>query len=209
MLQVLVADDHKLFRKSIVGLVDASNLPARIHEACDGADTLQLLTSYAVDLLILDIQMPVVTGAQVLRRMRELKLSTRVIAISERDEDSLLAYIFQIGVNGLWFKWSEPVELAEAIESVVSKGIYYNDGFIRGLKLRAEYSSKHPGLNISPREYQLIDLLNDGNSNKDMARALGLTVRTVESYRKALMKKTHTRTAAELVRFAYGTGLMA
>jgi len=207
-IHLLVADDHKLFRKSLIQLIGGFNLSFVFYEASDGVEVLNILASHRIDVVLLDIQMPVLNGIQVLKKIRQEKSDVKVIVLTQFEEESLAAHLLQLGANAFVYKRCEPAELEQAIRVVLKDGHYYNEAVLNALKLSITNAGHQINFEISPREFQVMSLLHDGKSNKDIAHVLGLTLRTIESYRKALMKKTQTKNAAELVRFVYRTGMM-
>src|SRR5579859_4993039 len=204
---ILLVDDHNLVRNALARLIGVFKFPTAIHHAVNGKEAIEFLLVNSADLVLLDIQMPVLGGIETLKKIRELGLSTRVIILTQFDEPSLIMYLLQYGANGFLLKDCKSDELENAIDHVLSEGHYYNEQALNVLKHGISMKSGLANLDISPREFQVMILLKDGKSNKEISSRLGLTLRTIESYRKALMKKMNCRNTAELVGLVYRTGI--
>ncbi len=182
--------------------------PKVIHEAANGLEALEFLRDHPTDLILLDIQMPVLGGIETMKKIKELEFKPHVIILTQFDEVALIMHLLQLGVNGFLLKGCNPEELENAITAVIAEGHYYNEMVLDSIKKGLSKKDGLANLDISPREFQVMALLKDGKSNKEISTKLGLTLRTIESYRKALMKKLNCKNTAELVSLVYRTGII-
>jgi two-component system response regulator DegU len=198
-ISILLVEDHNLVRNALARLISIFKFSSVIHHAANGQEAIDFLITNHADLVLLDIQMPVLGGIEVLKRIRELDLSSRVIILTQFDEPSLILYLLECGANGFLQKDCQAGELENAIINVMIEGHYYSDLVPKVLKDGVSKKNDMANLDISPREFQVMALLKDGKSNKEISSRLGLTLRTIESYRKALMKKMNCQNTAELI----------
>jgi two-component system, NarL family, response regulator DegU len=206
-ISILLVEDHKLVRNALARLIGSFKFPIILHEAVNGQEAIVFLQDNPTDLVLLDIQMPVLGGIETLKKMKELNIGSRVIILTQFDEAALVIYLLRHGANGFLLKDCDPDELENAIAAVMREGHYYNDLVLKVLRDGMSQSKSFASLDISPREFQVMVLLKEGKSNKEISAILGLTLRTIESYRKSLMRKTNCKNTAELVSLAYRTGI--
>jgi len=205
----LIVDDHTIFRKSLVRLLSIFIKNLHFYEAANGVEAMEVLQHHRIDLALVDIQMPKMNGIDFLRHAKEGYPTTRVIILTQFDEPSLIVHLIKLGADGFLLKECDPEELVLAIRQVMNEGQYYNKLVADTLDYSLSKGTKSlANLNITPREYQLAELLKDGLSSKEIAASLGLTLATVESYRKSLMEKTNSTNLAELLKILYNTGIM-
>jgi DNA-binding NarL/FixJ family response regulator len=202
---ILVTDDHNLFRKSLIGIIATFNPDYVLTEASNGVEALEVLEKGTVDVVLLDIQMPGMDGIELLGEIRRKRISVKVIVLSQFDENALIAHAMSLGVNAFLNKTCPPEELDRALQAVLENGFYQSAAAVQGLRLALD--PDHVNLNLSVRERQMIGLLKEGKSNKEIAMIQQLAVHTVETYRKALLKKTRCKNVTELISFAYRVGL--
>ncbi len=208
-ISLLIVDDHKLFRKSLSSLIRTFDFATTIGEAANGQEALEVLSSNAIDVVLLDVQMPVLNGMETMKRIKELVSRPQVIVLTQFDEQSLITYMLHHGANGFLLKDCSPEELSKAILGVMKNDYFFNDMTLHVVKETIAKNHNLPSLEISSRELQVMILLKDGKSSKEISKKLSLSIRTIESYRKALMRKTHSKNVADIVSLAYRTGIVA
>jgi two-component system, NarL family, response regulator DegU len=207
MIQLLLVDDHTLFRQTLANSLSQSSHQFEVHQAVNGKDALDFLETHSIDLVLLDIQMPVMNGIEAFKHIRKIYPKVKVLALTQLDESSLIIYLLRLGINGFLVKNVDLDELERAIVETMQKGEYSNELVAHVLKQYLAMPDQFPNLSLSPREFQLLELIKMGMSNKEMANYLDLEVFTVESYRKSLMQKTKCRNTADVVSFAYRIGI--
>lgn len=206
-MKILVVDDHQLVRHGFVKLLELIVPAAQIESASDGQEALDILESVSFDLVFLDVQMRKMNGTETLARIKAEKPSTKVIMLTQFDETALVAYCMELGANAFLLKAGNVEEVDLAISKVMNEGNYFSSFVTKIIRKRLSASKGFVDLNISSSEYQVLCLLKEGIPSKDIADKTGLTVYTVDSYRKALLRKTKTKNVAELISLAYRAGI--
>jgi DNA-binding NarL/FixJ family response regulator len=176
-------------------------------EASNGEAALEILKQQQVDLVLLDVQMPIKNGVETFKELKSLNSNTKVIILTMFGEPSLMVYLLKLGVNGLLLKDIDLCDLERAINITLTEGAYFPDFVKAILDDHLLHPACSPNLDLTPREFQLLELIGAGMGNKEMADFLHLKIFTVESYRKVLMDKLKCRNTADLLSLAYKVGL--
>jgi len=208
-VNLLVVDDHQLFRKSLVRLLEVFPVNLTFHEAANGFEALETLKSKKIDIVFLDIQMPEMNGIDCLKKIKELHSQVKVIILTQFDEPALIVHLVALGADGFLLKESSPDELEKAIVTVIQDGQYFTELVHETLALNVGKNGERLAqLDISPREFQVANLLKDGLGTNEIAEKLGLAPSTISSYRKSLLDKTKSKNVTELVKLLFTTGLV-
>ena len=208
-LSILLVDDHLLFRKGIAAAINDIRPDWTFSEASNGAQAMELTSYKTFDIALVDVQMPVMGGIEFTRRTKTSYPNLPVLILTQFDEPSLIAHFLQIGVNGFLCKNSEPLEVVDGIETIITEGRYVNETMIRSMETSVGVTaSDRVRLDLSPRDRDIILLLRQGKNSKQIASLLHLSETSIESYRKDLLHKTQTRNVAELVSLAHRTGII-
>lgn len=206
--KLLVVDDHQLFRKSLVRLLAIFPIKLEFFEAGSGLEALDKLNSDQIDIVLLDIQMPKLNGIDCLKKIKQMHPQVKVIILTQFDEPALIVHLVALGADGFLLKDTSPNELEKAIATVIQDGQYFTELVHETLALNVGKNGERLAqLNISPREFQVANLLKDGLGTSEIAEKLGLAPSTISSYRKSLMEKTKSKNVAELVKLLFTTGL--
>lgn len=205
--RILLADDHDLVRQGLKALLERQGFQV-VCEASDGQEALRLAAKDKPDVAILDISMPVMNGVDAAREMTKSSPKTRVILLTQHDEDQYVTEALRAGVKGYVLKSQAGDDLVHAIQQVCRGSIYLSPN-ISGAVVDAYLSKTSlPPDPLSGRERQVLQLVGEGNSTKDVALQLGISVKTAESHRARLMKKLDIHETASLVRYAIRRGLI-
>lgn len=204
MISIVIADDHHLVRKSIVSLIEKWDDMEVVGEAADGHETLRLVRQTRPDIVIVDIAMPLMNGIETTRQIQSLSVDTNVVILSVHSDKRVVRHSLRCGAKGYLLKKSFAEELMVAIRSV-SQGEFYLSPSIAQTVL-SEYlqtDSVSDSLtsidSLSSREREIVQLIVEGHTNKDVAQILNISSRTVEKHRAALMKKLKVRSLPELI----------
>lgn len=204
MITVLIADDHKLFRQGMVAMLgEAKNIKV-IGEAADGFEALELLAELEPNVLLLDIEMPKIDGFEVLKKVKKSSLNTRVLALTMHSSAEFIKNIVKAGAAGYLKKDSDKEMLLNAIEEVHSKSSYYPPETTH-LVLQS-LQERNKGELISPREKEVVTLVAEGLTTKEIAEKLFLSKHTIESHRQNILLKLDLKNSAELVKYAVKRG---
>ncbi len=213
-IRVLVADDHAVVREGIRHVLSNAAGFEVVAEAVEASEVLRLAESHRPDVVVLDITMPGESGLEILPRLREILPGVRVLILSMHDHPQYVMEAAKVGADGYVLKNARPAELRQAVRSIHRGDSFFSPSVARqlgeGLRQEAEREERVGRLeSLTPRERDVLRQIADGYTNKEIAADLGISPRTVESYRESLMQKLRIRTIAGLTRFAMETGLVS
>lgn len=206
-LDVLLADDHVLFRQALKMLLEREGLTIRV-EACDGHEAVRLAATIHPDLAVLDLAMPTLNGLDAARQIAKVSPRTKTIILTMYTEDHFVTGALQAGVRGYVIKTQAAQDLIAAIRTVSQGQIYLSPGVSAAIVdayLTRTYADADP---LTPRERQILQLVAEGRTSKEIATLLDLGVKSVESYRTRVMQKLEIHNTAGLVRYAIRRGLV-
>lgn len=212
MIRVLIAEDHHLVREGIRALLEKADNIDVVGEAVDGQDAVEMVQLLSPDVLLMDIAMPRLNGIMAALQLRKSGAQTRIVILSMYSDDLLVRQALQNGVNGFLPKGSVSEELLLAI-SAASRGAIYLSPGISTTVLSDPYahggakSQKSAG-QLTAREQEMLQLIGKGNTNSQMAKAMGISIKTVERHRTNLMQKLDVHNLVELIRVAVMQGLI-
>ncbi|PKK37961.1 DNA-binding response regulator [Siphonobacter sp. SORGH_AS_0500] len=212
-IRVAVADDHALFRRGLANILNTYDGIKVIIEAQDGQDLLTQMAFEAPDVILLDLQMPVMDGIKATEQLRLRFPDVKIIIISMHDDDGFVAHLMELGANGYIIKDSDPDEVVKAIQTVVKENYYYG-AFINKVMHRRmldKAKTKKPSFTAQPalseRELEVLQLICSGLTNAQIAAKLFLSDRTVEGHRTRIMEKIGAKNTAAMVVYAVKNGL--
>jgi len=205
--RVLLADDHALIRQGLKAFLEKQGFQV-VCEASDGQEALRSTEKIQPDVAIIDISMPILNGVDTARELKKSAPKTKVILLTQHDEDQYVTEALRAGVKGYVLKRQAAEDLVHAIQEVSRGSVYLSPNISRAVVdayLSKTYVSADP---LSGRERQVLQLVGEGKSTKDIAVHLGISVKTAESHRARLMKKLDIHETASLVRYAIRRGLI-
>jgi DNA-binding NarL/FixJ family response regulator len=209
-LRVFVADDHAVLRDGLKALVNGQPDMEIVGEADNGRVTQQRARELMPDVLLMDISMPELNGVEATEIIRQECPAIKVLVLTAYKDKGYLDRLLKVGASGYVLKISAAEELIGAIRHVAAGGIYLDpqmaeritDGYVRSQFLRGEIRQKE----LTTREEEVLRLIAQGHSNKEIANQLKIAVKTVESHKANLMQKLELRTRTEIVRYALRRG---
>jgi DNA-binding NarL/FixJ family response regulator len=204
-LRVLIADDHALVRAGVAGTLAPSDRYAICGEAIDGLDCLAQVEALRPDLLLLDILMPRLSGLDVVARVRAVSPATRILFLSSQESHPAVMQALQAGADGFLSKDVMLSELHEAMDEACA-GRRYLSPRIAGVVARAASGGRAGTL--TERQVEVLRGIACGKSNKQMARELDVSPKTVEFHRAQLMSRLNLHDVASLTRYALEAGLL-
>jgi DNA-binding NarL/FixJ family response regulator len=210
VIQVLLADDHSIVRAGLRRLVEESGDMTVVAEAADGREAIQLVRKLRPDVAVIDLSMPEIDGLEVINRLRPEFPDLPIIVLTMHSENQYVVRAIEAGAMGYITKQSAPEMLVHAIRKVYGGARYLTDDAAESLVLRVAKGSQSssPLDNLSTRELQVLRRLALGDTNREIASAYNISIKTVDTYRFRLLKKLNLRNNAELSRFAMKNGLV-
>ncbi len=212
-ISIVIADDHSFFREGLVKVLTMTGMVQIIGEASNGQELVNLTQQLDPDLLIVDIGMPVLNGIDAVKKIKELGLRARVIALSMHSEDAIIIKMLEAGAMGYLDKNTTKEELFEAIDSVVAHNRVYfpastNSHMLDLLTTSTYKPYPNEKLVFTDRELEVIQLVCLEFSNKEIANQLQLSQRTIETHRVRIMERMNVKSVAGLVAYAYSNALV-
>jgi DNA-binding NarL/FixJ family response regulator len=210
--RVLIVDDHKLFRAGIRSLLQKVSGIEVVAEAADGRESLRLIERHRPDVVLMDIVMPGLNGLDAAARIARTFPATRIIVLSMKaGEDSVLQTL-RAGAAGYLVKTADPAELEMAIRAVVRGETYLSSAISQHVVAAClgRFGKERTSLErLTPRQREVLQLIAEGHTTKQIAKKLGISPKTAESYRGDLMKQLDIHDIASLTRYAIRMGVIS
>lgn len=209
-IRIAIADDHKLIRAGIHMILSENSDFIVVQQASNGRELLDGIGISKPDVILLDLEMPVLSGQETLVKVHEINPNIRVLILTMHDNDAFILQMMELGANGYLIKNTDPEEVVKAIYKVMTSEFYFSNtvsmAMLQGISNpKMKNLSKDSGL--SNREIEVLQLICKEYTTIEIGEALFLSPKTIEGYRKALMDKTEAKNMAGLVLFAVRHGL--
>jgi two-component system response regulator NreC len=204
-IRILISDDHGVMRAGLRALLSAESEFEVVSEAADGREVLASVGGLCPDVVILDINMPGPDGIEVTRRLKEAFPDIRVLILTVHEDEGLLRAAIRAGASGYILKRAVGTELIDAIYAVWRGELYVHPAMTRALLKDVNptlTADETPVERLTPRETEVLRLIAEGYTNRQVADLLTISIRTVESHRANVMGKLHLNSRVELVRYA-------
>lgn len=207
-LRLLLADDEKLVRQGTASLLEKNGITSVIYEAGNGHEAIHLLQQHTVDGVLLDIRMPGKTGIEVLREIKKSFPKTFVIAVTGFEGTELILNLLQEGVHGFVQKINGVEEVLKALHVVATGGRYFSGVVMQVIHAHADQWETVPPVNFKDQELKLLKAIAEGLTTKEIADRYCLSIRTAETNRQRLLRKTQSLNTAGLIAYAYRNGII-
>jgi DNA-binding NarL/FixJ family response regulator len=208
VIRVLIADDHGIVRSGLRMLIDRQGDMQVIAEADDGVDALERTQAEHPDVAVLDVSMPRMTGLQAAREIRSHSPDTRVLLLSMHDDERYFFEGLEAGAAGYVLKRAADTDLLDALRTVAAGRTFLSDEAQETLMREWQEGRSEPHSPLTPRELEVVKLIAEAFTNKQIAETLRLSEKTVESHRANVLAKLGMRDRVELVRYAIRRGLV-
>ena len=213
--RILIADDHEIFRRGLREIISTPDFEV-VGEAASGRDAIEKARQLKPDLVIMDISMPELNGLEATRQIVGDLPGTEILILTMHESEQLVRQVLDAGARGYMLKSDASRDLLMAIQALRSHRPFFTTrisemvltAFLR--KGEGEVPLPHAGAGgrLTPRERQIVQLLGEGLSNKEVAAKLGISVKTAETHRSRIMAKLNLRSVGELVRYAVRNGII-
>lgn len=205
-----IAEDHPMLRKAMINMLSDHPGIEPVLEVSNGSELLEALQNENIDVLLLDITMPVLSGLQILPLIQSLYPDLKIIIYSSHIEEKIIIESFENGANAYLTKNEDVEVIIDAIYQVYETGFYLNKHLPKELidefKKRHKCTVKKDKNQITCREKEILKLICEGYSNNEIGQKLFISIRTVENHRKSIFTKTETKSLADLVIYAVRNG---
>jgi DNA-binding NarL/FixJ family response regulator len=212
VIRVAIADDHALFRAGVKTSLSSRKDIQMVAEAENGMQLLNLLKHIQPDVILLDIQMPIMDGLQTLPEIKRLYPDVKVIMLSMHNDHSVITRMMEIGANSYLTKDSDSEMIYQAIRTCFDQEFYFNDltnkALLNGLRMKRPVEQEVPDVSLNDKEVTILKLMCEEKSTREIAVAVDLSPRTVEAIRDKLKTKTGAKSLAGLIMYAVKAGIV-
>jgi len=212
--RIVIADDHEVVRQGLKSLLAGHPGWDVCGEAADGREAVQLAQKLRPDIVVLDVSMPSLNGLDAARQITKAVPDARIIILTVHQSEEVVREVLLAGAKAYLLKSDAGRELIQAIETLLRDETYFTP-FVRSLLLDKYLEDvpetplcRNSGTRLSPREREVVQLLAEGKSNKEVAGALGISVKTAETHRTNILRKLGLHSLSELVRYAIRNNLV-
>jgi DNA-binding NarL/FixJ family response regulator len=212
-INVLLAEDHMIVREGIRSLLEAEGDIEILCEARTGREAVELARKHCPDVVLIDVAMPQLNGLQAARQILQFRPDSRILILSAHEDDAYLEHALETGVAGYLIKQTSAHILAEAVRAIAAGKSFFSPSVSK--RLSHSKKSAAPGaprkttfVRLTSREEEVLQLIAEGKANKQSAAELGISIKTVEKHRQALMDKLDVHDTAGLTRHAIAAGII-
>ncbi|HYR57613.1 MAG TPA: response regulator transcription factor [Chthoniobacteraceae bacterium] len=209
---ILLVDDHEVVRRGLAALLEENASWTIVGEAADGRSAVQLAQELQPDVIVMDVAMPELNGFEATRRIRKLAPDAEVLILTMHDSEQLVREVIDAGARGYVLKSDAGRQLVAAVRSLAKHRPYFTSQI--AAKVYDEFRrpprvGRPPAVGLTPREREVLQLLAEGNNNREVAERLGCSVKTIETHRARIIRKLGVGSLAELVRYALREGIVS
>jgi DNA-binding NarL/FixJ family response regulator len=215
--RILLADDHEVVRAGLRALLEEQSGWEVVAEAVDGRDAVEKATKLKPDVVVIDIAMPSLNGLEAVRQIVKTVPNTKVLVLTMYDSDPLIQQVLQAGARGYLLKSDAGRDLVSAIDALRRNKTFFTpkvsqmvlEGYLDKSPREKEAEDEPESLRLTSRQREIVQLLAEGKSSKEVAAVLGLSVKTAETHRANIMRKLDCHSVTELVRYAIRNHIIA
>jgi two-component system, NarL family, response regulator NreC len=206
-ITVLLADDHQLVREGLKALLEHEGFKV-VGEASNGQEALQLVETFSPDVAVLDLTMPLLNGVDAAREIQRISPKTKTVLLTMHTESRYILEGLRGGAKGYVMKTNAAEDLARAIREAARGGTYLSPETTEAVVQAYKNKTEIPLDPLGPRERQVLQLVAEGKTTKEVAIALDISAKTAETYRAHIMEKLDLHIVADLVRYAIRRGIV-
>jgi DNA-binding NarL/FixJ family response regulator len=206
-IAAFLADDHTMVRDGLAALIDREPDINVIGQCGNGLDLLEHFAQVHPDVLVLDITMPGLNGLDICREIVRRYRETAVLILTMHDDEQFIARALEYGASGYLLKEAAGTQLAQAVRAVANGQLYLGPGIPRGVLQRIGRGARDPYETLTTREREVLQLIAEGKTNRQIAEDLGVAVKTIDTHRSHLMRKLAIHDQTSLVKYAIRRGI--
>jgi two-component system, NarL family, nitrate/nitrite response regulator NarL len=211
-IRLLLVDDHPIVREGIKSALATRKNISIVGEASTGEEALSKALKLGPDVILMDINMPGMSGLEASRRLRKSIPDAKILALTMHENKEYILEMSQLGARGYVFKDSSPSELLRAIEAVHAGEFFFSPRasqfLLRAFLRKEQEPDAYSSMSLSQREKDVLQLIAEGFKTREIANRLGVTDRTIETYRRRLMTKLNVHSVAGLIKHAIAKGIV-
>lgn len=211
IIRIAIADDHQLVRAGIARILQENQDFVIVQQAANGRELFDAIKNTKPDVILLDLEMPVLSGRETLIEIRKEYPNIKVLVLTMHNNEAFIVQMMELGANGYLIKNTDPKEVTQAIYKVIESEFYFSDivsmAMLQGISNPQAVTNQLKGSGLTEREIDVLRLICKEYTTIEIGEALFLSPKTIEGYRKLLMDKTGARNMAGLVLFAVRHGL--
>jgi DNA-binding NarL/FixJ family response regulator len=212
-IRILLVDDHTIVRTGVKIVLERQPGWEVCGEAATGREGVAAVKNLKPDVVIQDVTLPELGGLEALRQIKKLSPSTEVIIFTAHEMEDLVLQVFDAGARSYLLKTDDSTHLLEAVRAAADHKPYFTPRISEIILTRYQHSGLDserplPGTSLSPREREALQVIAEGKTNKELAAKLGVSLRTAESHRAAIMHKLGLKTLGEIIRYAIRNGIV-
>ncbi len=208
IIRLAIVDDHEIFRKGLRIILNEIDEVKVLGEAQNGHELFEFLKHQTVDVVLMDIRMPVMDGIEATKKLVEKYPQIKVIALTMFEEISYFNQMVEAGADGFLLKKTNKDELSRAIHQVMLDETYFSEEFISNVNKTQRPKSRLMNIELTEREQEILEFICKGMSNAEISKYLGISTRTIDGHRAHLLEKTGAKNSPHLVMFAIKNGLI-
>lgn len=212
-IKVALADDHGLFREGLKSILTRLEEVEVVIEAANGKELLEAMAQVTPDVLLLDLEMPVMDGVEACKKIREKSTEVKILVLTMHEEERMTAHLMEVGANGYLLKNTRKDELLNAIQTVHDTGMYSTDrvttALLKSLKQRSRKVTGLGAVQLTRREQEVLALIAEEFTNSEIGEKLFISEKTVDGHRMNLLSKLGVKNTAGLILKAVRLGLIS
>ncbi|NVO01674.1 MAG: response regulator transcription factor [Bacteroidetes bacterium] len=208
IIRLAIVDDHEIFRKGLRVILNEIDELKVVGEAQNGHELFEILKHHEIDVILMDIRMPIMDGIEATKKVVEKYPHIKVIALTMFEEISYFNQMVEAGADGFLLKKTNKDELSRAINQVMMDENYFSEEFMSNVNKTQRPKSRLINIELTEREQEILEFICKGMSNAEISKFLGISARTIDGHRAHLLEKTGAKNSPHLVMFAIKNGLI-
>jgi DNA-binding NarL/FixJ family response regulator len=201
-MKIILTEDHNIVREGLKKLLEEDSSIQVVGEAQNGKEAIQLAEKLVPDLMLMDISMPVLNGIEATRIIKRKNPGIKILILSMYDDEEYIKEVLNVGASGYLLKEALAKNLISAMKIIDKGGTYFDDKILKQLNKKTTENTRTTFDTLTSKEKEVLKLIGEGHSNKEIAGLLSRSVKTIETHRSNIMRKLSIHKLADLIRYA-------